>query len=68
MPRIASDPIKMLPMRHANGPSPNNSIAPAITSLASCGCSEFGSSPSGAFAYGCPAGGRSPAITRAALT
>ena len=68
IPRIATVPSSTLGRRHAIGPSPNSSIPPAMISLASGGCSEFGSVPSGEFAYGAPAGGRIRSITRAALT
>ena len=44
----AISPNTRLPRRHPQGPSPNTSIPPAITSLASWGCSAFGSFPSGA--------------------
>ena len=47
IPRIASEPSRMLGSRHANGPSPNSSIAPAMTTFASWGCSALGSSPDG---------------------
>ena len=69
IPRIASEPSRMLGSRHANGPSPNSSIAPATITLASWGCSEFGSSPAGVpRVMGPAAAGLIPAITRAALT
>jgi hypothetical protein len=61
-------PNTRLPRRQAKGPSPNSSIDPAITSFASCGCSELGSSPAGAPEYGACAGGARPAITLAAFT
>ena len=47
IPRIAIDPKIRLPIRQANGPSPNSSIAPAMISLATWGCSALGSVPSG---------------------
>jgi hypothetical protein len=68
IPRIATVPSNTLGSRQASGPSPNSSIPPAISSLTREGCSELPSTPSGAFAYGAPAGGRIPAITRAAFT
>ena len=33
IPRIAIEPKIRLPIRHANGPSPNSSIAAAMTSF-----------------------------------
>ena len=48
IPRIAIEPKIRLPIRQANGPSPNSSIAAAMISLASWGCSALGSVPSGA--------------------
>ncbi len=58
-------PSSTLGKRQANGPSPNSSIPPAMISLASGGCSEFGSAPSGEFAYGTPGRRRNPGRSRA---
>ena len=46
----ASDPKSRLPIRHANGPSPNSLMAPAMKSLTNCGCSELESCPAGSLA------------------
>ena len=43
-------PNRTLPIRQPHGLSPNSLIAPAMTSLASCGCSALGSLCSGASA------------------
>jgi len=65
MPRIAAVPNRTLPIRQANGPSPNSLIAPAMNSFTNWGCSEFESSPAGfggrTAACGAPATRRSSA-------
>ena len=55
-------------IRQPNALSPNTRIDAAMRTFPRGGCSEFGSSPAGAPAYGAPSGTAMCRIVRAALT
>ena len=56
IPRIASVPSTTLPSRHANGPSPNSSIAPGDDQLGELRMLGVGIVPERRAAYGAPDG------------